>query len=119
MIPTVVYPALHGAAPVAAIVGTRIYRDFAGNAPTAPYIVWSLPATVPELNLSWGPPPTDRYSVSVDVFALTEAQSDALVVAARDAMEAIGHVLTIQSLGREPDTGLWRYTFDTDVFHNR
>lgn len=119
MIPTIVYPALAGHAPLAAIVGTRIYRDFAGDAPTAPYVVWSLLATVPSNHLA-GRPPADRYSVSVDVFSPDRAQSDAMVVAARDAMEAIGVMSSgPQSLGRDDATGLYRYTFTVDVFRNR
>lgn len=117
MIP--VYKALHDWPAVAAIVGTRIYRDFAGDEPTAPYVVWSILSGVPDNHLS-GPAPSDRYTVSVDVFAKTEQQSDELLVACRDAMEQQGHqVLTIQSLGREKDAALWRYTFDADFFSNR
>lgn len=117
MIP--VYKALHDWPAVAALVGTRIYREFAGDGPVAPYVVWGILSGVPDNNLS-SVAPSDRYTVSVDCFATTEAQSDALVTACRDAMEQAGHqVLTIQSLGREPDTTLWRYTFDVDFFKNR
>lgn len=117
MIP--VYGVLHGAAAVAALVGTRIYREFAGNAPTAPYVVWSMLAGVPDNHLS-GVPPSDRYTVRIDCFARDEAESDALLIACRDAMEAAGHqVQTIQSLGREADTTLWHYVMDVDFFRNR
>lgn len=114
MIPTIIYPALNAGVPA---VSGRVYRDYAGDAPVAPYIVWSVLAGVPENNLS-DAPPGDRWSVSVDVFATTAAQSDTLTFAARDAMEAIGHVLTIQSLGRE-STGLWRTTMDADIHRPR
>lgn len=116
MIP--VYGILHGWPAVAALVGTRIYREFAGDTPAAPYVVWRILAGVPDNNLS-SVAPSDRWSVRIDTFAATEAASDALTVACRDAFEQQGHqVLTIQSLGRE-DTGLWRYTFDVDIFRNR
>ena len=119
MIPHIVYPALSGHAPLAAIVGTRIYRDYAGNAPAAPYVVWSVLATVPSRQIA-GRPPADRYSVSVDVFARSQAQSDALLIAARNAMEAIGELSSgPQSLGFDTATELWRYTFTVDVFVNR
>ena len=72
---------------------------------------------MPENNLS-DAPPGDRWSVSVDVFAKTAQESDTLTYAARDAMETIGHVLTVQSLGRE-STGLWRYTMDADIHRPR
>lgn len=114
MIPTIIYPAL--TAGVSAVSG-RVYRDYAGDAPQAPYIVWSVLAGVPENNLS-ELPPGDRWSISVDVFARTAQESDTLTFAARDAMEAIGHVLTIQSLGRE-STGLWRTTMDADIHRPR
>lgn len=117
MIP--VYGILHNWPAVAALVGTRIYREFAGDTPAAPYLVWGILAGNPHNHLS-GAPVSDRWSVSVDGFASTEAASDALLLAARDAFEQSGHqVLTIQSLGRETDTGLWRWTFDADVFRNR
>ena len=119
MIPTTVYPALKNYAPLNALVNGRIVRDFAGDAPAAPYVVWSLLATVPSDHLS-GRPRADRYSVSIDVFATTAAQSDAVLVAARDAMEAIGDMTSgPQSLGRDDQTKLWRYTFTVDVFKNR
>ena len=109
MIP--VYRILHDWPAVAAIVNTRIFRD---------YVVWAMLADVPDNHLS-GPPPSDRYSVSVDTFSTTEARSDALVKACRDAIEADGHaqVQTIQSLGRETDTTLWRYNISADIFRNR
>ena len=119
MIATIVYPALKNHAPLAALVGARIYRDYAGNAPAAPYVVWSILATVPSRQIS-GRPPSDRYSVSVDVFSRSPAQSDALVLAARDAMEAIGDLSSgPQSLGFDTAAELWRYTFTVDVFVNR
>ena len=119
MIAAIVYPALANHAPLASLVGTRIYREFGGDSPTAPYAVWSILATVPSGHIS-GRPRADRYSVSVDVFGKTPAQSDALVVAARDAMEAIGEMTSgPQSLGRDSETQLWRWTFTVDVFVNR
>ena len=119
MIANIVYPALSGYGPLSAIVGTRIYRDFAGDAPVAPYVVWSILATLPSGHIS-GRPRADRYSVSVDVFSTSAAQSDTLVRHARDAMEAIGELSSgPQSLGYDSGTKLWRWTFTVDVFVNR
>ena len=120
MIASTVYPALSGHAPLTAIIGTRIYRDFAGDAPTAPYLVWSILATVPSQSVSRFSAYADRYSVSIVVFSTDRAQSDALVIAARNAMEAIGKLSSgPQSLGYDSTTSLWRYTFTVDVFVNR
>ena len=112
-----VYPLLAVPA-VTSIVGTKIYQDQANQSAQAPFVVWMRQAVVPENNLSQRPP-GDRLSLAVDVFARTEQERDNLLTAARDAIEAVGHVLTIQSLGQEPDTGWWRMTFDADIFHPR
>lgn len=117
MIAGIVYPALSGHAPLAALVGTRIYRDFAGDAPPSPYVVWSVLTAVPSQSVSRFQAYADRYSVAVDVFSIDRAQSDALVVAARDAMEAIGKLSSgPQSLGFDVETRLFRYTLTADVF---
>lgn len=114
-----VYKILHDEPTVAAIVGGRIFRDWGGDEPTAPYVVWSLLSSNPDNNLT-DRPPSDRHSVSVDCFALTERQSDALVAACRYAVEGVGQLSSgVQSLGREADTELWRYTFAVDIFRNR
>lgn len=119
MIASTLYPALKDAAPVAAIVGTRIYRDHAGDTPGEPYVVWRLLSALPIHPLGQLPP-TDHYTVAIDCFGTTEAQSDALVVACRDAIEAIGRLSSpIQSLGKEAETNLWRYTFAADIFVDR
>jgi len=100
-------------------LGGRVYRERTSTAnPATPYAVWAPLAAVPENNLSQRPP-GDRVSISVDVFASTEQQLDTVTAACRDAIEAHGHVLTVQSLGQETDTGLWRSTFDADIFHTR
>lgn len=112
-----IYPILAVPA-VVAIVGSRIYQDQADQGAVAPYIVWMRQAVVPENNLSQRPP-GDRISLSIDLYARTERERDDLLTATRDAIEAAGHVLTIQSLGQEPDTKFWRYNLDADVFDHR
>lgn len=111
-----VYPIL--AVPAVLSITSRIRQDQANPDEPAPYVVWMRQAVVPESNLS-DRPAGDRESIRVDVVARDEDERDALTVACRDAVEAHGHVLTIQSLGRDADTGFWRMTFDADVFHPR
>ena len=119
MIASIVYPALANHAPLSALVATRIYRDYAGDVPVAPYAVWSILASVPSGHIS-GKPRADRYSVSVDVFGNAPQQADDLVIAARNAMEGIGELSSgPQSLGRDELTKLWRYTLTIDVFRPR
>src|SRR5690606_6014805 len=106
------------AVPAVTAITPRIWQDVARDDEAAPYVVWMRQAVVPENNLS-DRPPGDRESIRVDVVARDEAERDALLVACRDAVEAHGHVLTIQSLGRDTETSFWRMTFDADVFHPR
>ncbi len=106
------------AAPAVTAITTRIYQDRAAPDAVAPYIVWGLLAAVPERVLKRRPP-ADKDSLSIDVYARDEAEREALTAAARDALEPHGTVQTIQSLGQEVDTGLWRMTFDIDWFYHR
>jgi hypothetical protein len=112
-----VYATLAAAPAVSAIVGTNIFRDRAEPV-SGPYLVWSVLAGVPENNLS-DPPPSDDYSIRIDCFARSESEVDTLALAVRNSVEAHGPIETIQSLGMEDDTGLWRIVIDVDWFHNR
>ena len=113
------YKILHDEPAVASLIGTRIYQDWGGDAPTAPYVVWSILSGPPDNTMSERPM-SDRWSVSVDVFALNEAQRDALLTACRYAVEGHGLVSSgPQSLGKETDTKLWRSTFTVDIHRNR
>lgn len=119
MIDEIVYGAMHGYSPLASLVATRIHQDYAGQKPTAPYVVWWNLATVPSNHIS-GRPMADRYSISVDVYAASISDRRDVLLAARDAMEAIGKMKSgPQSLGRDEATNLWRATFTVDVFQNR
>lgn len=104
---------------VVALVGTRVYQDWAGDSPDAPYVVWSIIAAPPDNTMSERPP-SDRYSVTVDAFAPSEAQRDNLILACRYAVESYGQLSSgPQSLGREPATKLWRSTMTVDIHRNR
>ena len=102
---------------VVALVGSNVFQDRASPDQTAPYVVWSR-QIVPLMGLAHRPI-ADRESVTIDIFAQTEAQRDAILVAVRDAIEPVGVVLNIQSLGSEADTNIWRMTLDADIFDER
>ena len=106
------------ATPAVTAFTTRIRQDIANPDEPAPYLVWSRLTVVPELTLMQRPP-GDRETIRVDVLARSEAERDALTVAARDALEGHGHVTNIQSLGQDADTHLWRMTMDADLFQTR
>lgn len=117
MIPPV-YATLMADPTVAAMTGGRIRQDVGNPDEGAPYIVWRLLASVPEMT-TMRRAPADRCSISVDVFARDEAERETLTKAAREALEPHGHILTVQSLGKDADTRLWRMTFDMDWFITR
>lgn len=117
MIATIIFPLLHNAAGLED-VASRIYRDWPLDTPQAPYIVWDILNGSPDNNLS-NRPPGDRWGISVDIFAETPAQADALTAAARTALESVGHVEGLQSLGREQPTGLWRYSITAELHRPR
>lgn len=110
-----VYATLMADATVASMTGGRIRQDVGNPDEGAPYIVWRLLTATPELTTQRRAP-ADRCSISVDVFASNEDERETLTKAARDALEPHGHILTIQSLGKDADTRLWRMTFDMDWF---
>ena len=118
MIASTVFPTLKAHMPILTSNGaTRIWQDYAGDSPVTPYAVWSPIASVPHNNLDRAP--SDTHGVTVDVFSRTQQESDALIRKARDAMEAIGYVETIQSLGYDSVTKLWRYTLSAEIQVNR
>lgn len=110
-----VYATLMADPTVAAMTGGRIRQDVGNPDEGAPYIVWRLLSATPELTTKRRAP-ADRCSISVDAFARDEAEREALTAAARNALEPHGHILTIQSLGQDAETRLWRMTFDMDWF---
>lgn len=113
-----VYATLMADPEVANLTAGRIRQDVGNPDEGAPYIVWGLLSATPELTTQRRAP-ADRCSISVDVFARDESEREALTAAARHALEPHGHILTIQSLGKDTETRLWRMTFDMDWFITR
>ena len=102
---------------VRGLVGANVFQDRANPGQAAPYIVWSR-QIVPQMGLARRPI-ADRETITFDLFAANERQRDELLLAVRDAIEPIGTIGTIQSLGEEADTNLWRVTLDVDLFTGR
>lgn len=102
---------------VSAIVGTQIWQDRAPDSTPAPFITWSR-MVVPFMGLPHRPV-ADRMTITVDLMARNEAQRDALLEAVRLAIEPVGVVGTVQSLGQDIDTEIWRYTLDADLYDPR
>lgn len=117
-----VFATLSAAAPVTALVGTnpcRVYPyGFAGEAPTYPYVTWSIISGAPD-NLLSERPPIDAMSVQIDIWAKTDASARALAIAVRDAFELTAHITRFGSTERDRETESYRYSMDVDFWVHR
>lgn len=114
-----IYTLLTAAAPVAAIVNDRIYPH--GAAPQEverPYVTWFLVASIPENSLS-DLPDIDRQPVQIDIWADSGTAAVQLASAVRNAIEPHAHVTNIALNGREPETGLYRFSIQIDYWLDR
>ncbi len=97
----------------------RLYQF--GQAPQGvarPYAVWQTIGGLPENYIS-GVPDIDQYSLQVDVYATTAADAREVARALRDAIEPVAHIVGWRGEDREPETQLFRVSFDVDWFVHR
>lgn len=118
-----IFNVLIGSPAVTAIVGVgtnaRIYG--AGRVPpdtTKPYIVWQIISANPDNNLS-DTPEQDDQRVQVDIYAKDQVQSRLLATAARNAIEAVMHIVYGPWDQYEADTALYRWSFDVSWLLDR
>jgi hypothetical protein len=83
-----------------------------------PYAVWQVITGSPE-NYITNLPDMDQFTVQVDVYAQTAADAREGAQALRDAIEPVAHVVGWRGESREPETQLYRYSFDVDWFVSR
>lgn len=76
-----------------------------------PYAVWQVIGGAPE-NYINQVPDADRYALQVDVYAETAASAQSVAEALRDAIEPHAHITAWRGTSREPDTRLYRFSFD-------
>jgi hypothetical protein len=95
---------------------TRLYKF--GMAPenvTKPYAVWQTISGAPE-NFINQLPDMDRYSIQVDVYAVDSQSSESVAEALRNAIEPNAHIVRWGGTSKDPETNLYRYSFDIDWF---
>lgn len=115
-----VFAALNVSA-VNAFVGGRIFQTRANQDTTRPYIVWQIVGGGPDNNLSCDPE-FDDARVRVWCYTPDTAGSAAarnLALAARDALEAVTHVIFGPIDDYESDTKLYVWIMDAEFFDNR
>lgn len=78
-----------------------------------PYAVWQTISGSPE-NYLGGLPDMDNWVVQVDVYAeeVSDANDGAEVL--RDALEPVAYITAWRGTSREPETRLYRYSFDVE-----
>jgi hypothetical protein len=87
---TELYNALTGAAPVAAIVSTRVYPDLVPQEQALPAIGYARLGTEPIGTIHSSAPVVERVTLEVACMAATRISADALADAAATAMGAAG-----------------------------
>lgn len=119
------YDTVKGVAAVKAIFGTspRIYPH--GMAPAAsstgfatPYAVQQIITGEPE-NYLGDLPDADGFTVQVDVYAATVAAASDGAKALRDALEPVAYIIRWGGQFKDPDTALFRYSFDVEFITPR
>lgn len=107
---------------VTALLGTnpvRLYQfGFAPQNVAKPYAVWQTIGGVPG-NYITGLPDHDQIAVQVDVYGITSTEARGVALALRDAIEPHAHITAWRGEDREPETALFRVSFDLDWFVHR
>lgn len=88
----------------------------AGTLP--PYVSWSAVGADPQNTLGEAPS-TDMFPLQLDCYGTTQAQTKALAVAVRDAMELQATFTGVPVNLREAETGFYRIALQFDYWLTR
>jgi len=78
-----------------------------------PYAVFQMVNGAPE-NFLKARPDADSYTLQIDVYAKTPQRAADGAQAIRDAIEPHAYVVAWRGQFKDPDTSLFRYSFDID-----
>jgi hypothetical protein len=117
-----IFTTLKASASVTALIGSSPCRCYPqGEAPqdvAKPYVTYQQITGSPE-NYLGSTPNIDGATTQVDVYGATLSSARAVFVACRNALEAVGYVVAVRELGRDPETNLYRVSFDHDAYMTR
>lgn len=117
-----IYTTCNNAPGVQSVLGGSPVRLYPfGEAPTKvekPYAVYTVLTGVPENSLSCVPG-IDRWTLTVDVYGVTESSAWLVAEEIRDAVEPVAYVTSWGPQGRDPDTRLFRVNMVLDWYANR
>lgn len=111
-----VYETILGHLPAVNLLGGNPIRVFSfgeteGQDVALPYVVHQEIAGQPENHLSCLPD-VDNNTTQIDIYASTRSSARETAIAVRDAMEKVAYVVSGASTSRDPDTRLFRVSFD-------
>lgn len=114
------YATIKGNAGVKAVLGNspRVYPHGRSPAPSdplyaVPYAVFQMINGTPENYLTCLPD-VDDFTMQIDVYGLTVDSATDGARALRDAIEPVAYVARWGGQFKDPDTNLFRYSFDVD-----
>lgn len=111
-----VFDTLKNVPAVKAVLGSSIRVFPHGMAPEnvlKPYAVFQIVTGDPENYLA-DLPDVDNFTTQIDVYAETVASAANAARAIRDAIEPVAYVAAWRGQFKDPDTNLFRYSFDVD-----
>lgn len=116
-----IYSVCAASAGVVAVLGDPVRLDPFGEAQQGtgkPYAVWQQITGGPE-NYIGNAPDIDLFSLQIDCYAMTATDARGVAETLRDAIEPVAHITRWSGEAREPDTKLYRYSFDVDWWVHR
>lgn len=82
------------------------------------YATWQTAVGLPQNTLS-GRPSMDQYRIQIDVWAPKASDADSAADVLRDALEPHGYQVSTNPEGRDPETRLYRVSFDFEFWQSR
>lgn len=114
----IVQQTYEASAALVAIVGDRIVQGLMPQTYTRPYLIWFVATSVPDNTLSERPQ-RDDARIQTDIYAASQTDARAAKDAALYAAESIGHVVFGPWESYEPETKLYRWSFDLEIWNPR
>lgn len=95
------------------------FGEVEGQTIDSPYLIWQEVAGTPENTLACLPD-KDQQTTQIDVYATTRTAAKEAAIIARDAFESVAYMTSGPRVSRDPDTNLFRVSFDIDwiIDHN-
>lgn len=112
-----IFSLLENSAAVVALLGNPLrvfsFGEVEGQPVQAPYLVWQQVAGTP-FNYLGEVPDLDNPTTQLDVYSRERTDARNIFKAVRDALETSAYLVNGPTESREPETNLFRVSFDLD-----